>query len=833
MRQKTLTCSSRAISALFRSFIGLAFLSCAVGHLSAQDIDPRRFIAKPDHIELRPHHRRDAVMVKFHDGLLIRATTGRLSDRGTNALAKANHVLAGTASGRWHPIFSLPEPRLDALRQNAERHRGRAVRDLNLWFYLFLGPGGDAQDAINALLPLEIVELALPVDIPPPPPLPPDFQDNQGYLEDSVQGIAAISAWETYGQRGVGVTICDIEYSWNFNHLDLPSATLIGPEPLDPFNSTHHGTAVLGILAAIDNGWGTTGIAPDVQLLTVAANIEIDGTSVYDVAGAVLRAVDVLQPGDIILIEQQAAGPRYTGVGQFGLVPSEWRVPTYDAIVTAVGNGIIVVEAAGNGEEDLDDYIYGFTHAPFTPEGDSGAFIIGAGSQNGFELFFTNYGSTVDLQGWGSSIWTTGYGNAYNTEGVDLLYMQTFGGTSGASAMVAGVCALFQSNYQAITGNRLTPAEMKQWLQLSGTPQSIRPSGSVFNIGPRPNAFDAIDVSTRPIHITLADPLPTLHPPSQPLPLRVEITDGLDSYVAGTGTMHYRFGTGEFQMVSLVPEPGSSTVFLADLPEVYCDEQPQFFLQAMAGDGSLSTDPSEAPGSVHTFFVGELITTTWIDEGFESGLPPSWTGTGLWHIANGCNIDDPECGGAQWAYFGQDALCNYDIGRAFGELTLPSLLLPPPDLSMTTELTICHWVETEGLGGIDRTDLLVDGIVLHSFTNTGGWQTEIVDLGFLQENVEIKFRFDSVDTSDNDYPGWLIDHVTVTRTSIECNLLRPCPADCFGGDRRVDVLDLVALLAAWGTGDSACDIAPEGALDGLVDANDLLLVLSAWGSCTP
>lgn len=834
MLRKTSTSSLRAISGLFRSsFFCLACVLCAAGHLSAQDIDPRRSIVKPDHIELKTHHRRDAVMVKFRDGLLIRATAGRLSDRGSNVLAMANQVLAGTASGRWHPIFSLPEPRLNTLRRNAEHNRGRAVCDLNLWFYLFLGPGGDAQAAINALLPLEIVELALPVDIPPPPPLPPDFQDNQGYLDDSLHGIGAISAWETYGQRGAGVAICDVEYSWNFNHLDLPAASLIGPEPLDPFNSTNHGTAVLGILAAIDNGWGTTGIAPDVQLLTSAANIEIDGASVYDMPGAIMRAVNVLQPGDIILIEQQAAGPRYTGVGQFGLVPSEWRLPTYDAIVTAVGNGIIVVEAGGNGEEDLDDWVYGFFHEPFTPEGDSGAFIIGAGTQNGFEASFTNFGSTVDLQGWGSGIWTTGYGNAHNTEGLDLLYMKTFGGTSGASAMVAGVCALFQSNYQAITGNRLTPAEMKQWLQQSGTPQSTRPSGDVFNIGPRPNAFNAIDVSTRPIHITLLDPLPVYYPPGQPLPLRVEIIDGLDSYVAGTGKLQYRFGTGEFQMVSLVPEPGSSIVFLADLPEVYCDEQPQFFFEAMAGDGSLSTDPSDAPNSVHSFFVGELTTTTWIDEGFENGLPLSWTGTGLWHVANGCDPAASECGGSQWAYFGQDVLCNYNIGMAFGDLSLPTLLLPPPDLSSTTELTICHWVETEGLGGVDRTNLLVDGSVQHSFTNTGGWQTEIIDLAYFQENVALKFRFDSVDTADNAYPGWLIDHVTVTRESFECNLQRPCPADCYGGDRQVDVLDLIAVLVAWGTGDPVCDIAPEGNLDGLVNAEDLLILLINWGSCTP
>ena len=54
----------------------------------------------------------------------------------------------------------------------------------------------------------------------------------------------------------------------------------------------------------------------------------------------------------------------------------------------------------------------------------------------------------------------------------------------------------------------------------------------------------------------------------------------------------------------------------------------------------------------------------------------------------------------------------------------------------------------------------------------------------------------------------------------------PCPPD-INGDAVVDVLDLLALLAAWGNPGGPADI--NG--DGIVDVLDLLEVLAAWGPC--
>ena len=77
--------------------------------------------------------------------------------------------------------------------------------------------------------------------------------------------------------------------------------------------------------------------------------------------------------------------------------------------------------------------------------------------------------------------------------------------------------------------------------------------------------------------------------------------------------------------------------------------------------------------------------------------------------------------------------------------------------------------------------------------------------------------------------GQLFFHVVSLATDIEVFEEAgpdPCPAD-INGDNVVDVLDLLAVLAAWGDPGGVEDI--NG--DGIVDVLDLLELLAAWGPC--
>ena len=332
-----------------------------------------------------------------------------------------------------------------------------------------------------------------------------DFLETfQGYLDPAPLGIDARYAWTVAGGRGENVRICDIEYSWNLTHNDLLNAAsslfvyVKGVNPLPDQTlqeaSWNHGTAVIGELVAADNGVGITGIAHRAQLglinpLTVG--------STPDVAGAIRRAADAMSAGDVILLEQQSVqGPHFDPTTGRGLLPIEFEPDVFNAIKAATAKGVIIVESAGNGSEDLDHPAYEgkFDRA----KRDSGAIFVGAGLPEGrvygpgpdrTRTAESNYGSIVDVQGWGRYITTTGYGDLRREQGENNWYTIDFGATSGATAMVAGAAAVVESIVKERGQEPLAPAGLRQLLKATGTPQA----GDVSRrIGPRPDLRAAI-----------------------------------------------------------------------------------------------------------------------------------------------------------------------------------------------------------------------------------------------------------------------------------------------------------------------------------------------------
>lgn len=471
--------------------------------------------------------------VIFRDGTGVRLREGAPSDGGSGALAPDAPVLAAlTGKGEWTRAHDAPEAALDSLRTAAAARGGRAP-DLNLSFRLRIRNEADAQGALDALRAIRAVEYAGFVPLPAPPPTPPNFENDQLYLNAAPNGLGARPAWVRPGGDGALVRIADLEYSWNLSHLDLPVVTPLGPAGIDPFNNQHHGTSVLGEIISRRNSTGTTGVAYAATPYVVATNTAAG----WNVASAITTALGVLGPGDVLLIEQQTPGPNYTGVPpgtQVGYVPVEWNRPTYDAIVLAVSLGVVVVEAAGNGSQNLGGTVYNTGnggHYPFQAANDSGAIIVGgggslfAGSGNLARVMQSNYGATVDLQGYADSVVTTGAGDAYSAEGTNLLYTYFFGGTSAASAMVAGSCAQVQSAYKSARGVPLTPGQLKEYLRSTGTAQTSGTFPATQNIGPRPNADAAIAAALACAPATITDqPDPVGVMPGQPAMLHVGAT---------------------------------------------------------------------------------------------------------------------------------------------------------------------------------------------------------------------------------------------------------------------------------------------------------------------
>lgn len=120
---------------------------------------------------------------------------------------------------------------------------------------------------------------------------------------------------------------------------------MVGGTPLNDLLWRNHGTAVVGAFGGDRNGLGITGICPDANVRAISVFGAMSSSS------AIRNAADMLNPGDIILIELHRPGPRFSYANradQRGYIPIEWWPDDYDAIRYAVGRGVIVVEAAGD-----------------------------------------------------------------------------------------------------------------------------------------------------------------------------------------------------------------------------------------------------------------------------------------------------------------------------------------------------------------------------------------------------------------------------------------------------------------------------------------------------
>jgi len=446
----------------------------------------------------------ERVVVKLHDGSDARLERGELVARRSE-LAPLRRLLAerGIGPGRIAPSLARSPEALRAERTRAERRSGRRLRDLALYFTVLVPEGVDPAQLAAELRALPVVESAGRFPKPAPPPVDldpptPDFTGLQTYTAAAPAGIgfAALSALP--GKDGAGTRYVDIEYWWQLAHedLELPPSTLIPiGTPVNPFmDAGSHGSAVLGILSARDNGYGVTGLVPAAQVWVAPA---FTAEYFWDVGLAIeqaLVALDPAGPGDLILIEQQAYVCGHDGTGgQLGAGPVEWIedgngfLIWRDLIATAVALGVTVVEAAGNGSVDLDGPSCNGVFDR-NGSGDSGAILVAAGSAaTHAPLSYSNYGSRVDVQGIAEGITTLGGGALFG--GMDVLqrYQSNFGGSSSASALVAGVVLSLQGMRIAAGLEPLEPLAMRDLLLETGTPQAADPR----QIGPLPDLAKA------------------------------------------------------------------------------------------------------------------------------------------------------------------------------------------------------------------------------------------------------------------------------------------------------------------------------------------------------
>lgn len=298
---------------------------------------------------------------------------------------------------------------------------------------------------------------------------------------------AALALGATTNQtRGAGITIGVIDNSAFVNHEELAGNVEVEPG-FSPITSpvfgvdAHHGTAVLGIMLAKDDGKGITGVAPDARAILFPAVVAGQGGRFFN---AMASAVGTLEAGDVLCIPldfptiyidpltgvvQQLAGTVLQSAAVFALAQTANQIGI--STVVAAGNECTVVQTAPTPATPPTTTITVGACIPGQPRLGN---VTGLGAYT--RLPFSNYYRTenplqpVDVSAWGAYVTTCGFGdlwrgdNSASSSGETnnlRTYTLQFGGTSAAAAMVAGCVARMQSTAKGLFGAPLLPQQVK------------------------------------------------------------------------------------------------------------------------------------------------------------------------------------------------------------------------------------------------------------------------------------------------------------------------------------------------------------------------------------
>ena len=420
-------------------------------------------------------------------------------------------------------VSSVPADRVRALEARAAERGYPRTRSLTSYWRLDARGIDNRQELLHRLSQTDsTAEAYLEVSGSDPLVDPADdmFAVQQLHLNAPPVGVDARWAWTQPHGSGASVGFVDLEQGWTLNHEDLPPIVKLPGvnQDVNPASKAH-GTGVVGIAVGVDNKLGIIGVAPTPAWASVASHYRaIDGTNGH-VADAIMSVMDsgALADGDVLLIEYQDGLNR----------PIETDPVVWNAIELATALGTVVLEAAGNGNVDLDTVPELNRMSPSFR--DSRAVIVGAGMSAldatgaahdrwvhpAAPVVGSNFGSRVDCYAYGENVVTAGPG--FTPAGVlagtkpTNEYRSDFGGTSAAAAIVAGVALVLQGMHKAVTGAPLSPEKMRDVLSTHGTPQGTARPG---HIGVMPDIRRAARA--------LSLPATGETPPSAPTHLRIQ-----------------------------------------------------------------------------------------------------------------------------------------------------------------------------------------------------------------------------------------------------------------------------------------------------------------------
>ena len=570
----------------------------------------------------------------------------------------------------------------------------------------------------------------------------------------------------------------------------------------DPMDINGHGTHCAGTIGGVgDNGVGVAGV--NWRCRIVAA--QFLGSSG---GGTIQGAIDAVE---------------YCAVNQFKVSNNSWggggfSQALFDVVQTAGDDfGHVFVAAAGNSGSNGASY-------PGAMTCDNLICVAATDSNENLASFSQYHINEVDLGAPGVDVQSTTPGNNYSY----------YSGTSMATPHVAGGVALAYS----LMGDA-SAVEVKD-LILSTTRAIPSLAGRCVTGGVL-DVEAALESTFLGPQIELISSVPAEVDPGVAVQVRVRVTPREDQVLQGSVQLRYRSQAGIWGAIEMQQE-GPGNFWTANVPAMDCGDEPEFYVSCEGQVAGLVEHPSGGAVNAYNWLVGSLL-VAFEDNGQTNG---NWTVSGdatdgQWNrgVPVNCDRGDPPAdwdgSGSCWLTDNSSAdTCNSDVDNGSTILTSGVIDLEGID---APELSYSRWFNNT-FGAAPNTDTLVVEYSTNGSTWSnletvgpagpevdGGWVRVSWDLdGIIGDASQIQLRFIAsdvgADTQSVVEAG--VDALLVSAT--EC-LDAGVPGDA-DGDGQVNVADILAVIAAWGTSCNNCTEDLDGS--GFVDVADLLLVIANW-----
>lgn len=644
----------RAISILF---VATLFVSCggSTSSIPSDNLDASgNYISKyetPWHNVFNSDTYSGYLSMMFKSDVDVHVMDGLLKISNDSSRTNFVNDAVSRHKGEIRKGMNLSEETINKAMEKARRE-GRRMTNWNLYYRIKAEDPGHAEELYYELKNSGLVRFIYPIRKPKlmnGDGTTPDIEGEQLYLQSDAAtgGLNVTSAWAE-GIKGQGVGVFHDEINWNFTHEDLKisEAEMVCDfftdcdaydSPLYYDNNViQHGTAVVGVIGALDNGVGVTGIANGSKIIPVELDVGIEsglgelGSRLIDYTTKG-ESETTVKPGDVVVITVSQGGVSQLNgdaceknpvTGEVNYCPPvETDAVPFLLLRDLTDLGLIIVEAAGNSNYNIGEMIDDNCGADICPDLSlaedvalpegvepeanqiiSGAIVVSAskGGKDNTKVLLSNCGTRVDLYGWGKGVTTAGYGGDINAVGQitpnpatdpddpNKWYTGSFSGTSSATAMVAGAVALVQSAVDKIYREAIPHKkfyydawQMRQLLKETGIPS---PSNTECNIGYKPDvgaAIQAIKDHTILPHIVPDTPYLTAKP-----------------YAVVGGSLDFD-GDGKGDLINFDPSIGNeSGVWNIDLSSIAPDPSNPVPADFGAWDVQLAASEALEPGVI-------------------------------------------------------------------------------------------------------------------------------------------------------------------------------------------------------------------------------------------